>query len=79
VSPLIRSVFLMRMEHNRWTLDLSEMYAKAINEIRREYYKEGDQLIALTRELFQAVDGEFDLRWAKKRDNASLVRDWEGP
>lgn len=58
-------------------INLSEMHAKIIVDVRNEYHREGDQLIKLTRELFVAANFEFEQRWAKKRDSAMLVRSWE--
>ncbi len=58
-------------------INLSEMHAKIIANVRSEYHREGDLLIKLTRELFVAANSEFDQRWAKKRDKAALVRSWE--
>jgi hypothetical protein len=58
-------------------IDLSEMHAKIIADVRNEYHREGDLLIKLTRELFVAANFEFEQRWAKKRDSATLVRSWE--
>lgn len=58
-------------------INLSEMHAKIIADVRSEYHREGDLLIKLTRELFVAANSEFEQRWAKKRDGATLVRSWE--
>jgi hypothetical protein len=60
-------------------MDLAQMHSKAIEKIRNEYHREGDQLLKLTRELFIASGSEFEKRWAKKRDVAKCVRSWEGP
>lgn len=58
-------------------INLSEMHARIIADIRNEYHQEADQLIKLTRDLFAAANVEFEQRWAKKRDSATLVRSWE--
>jgi hypothetical protein len=58
-------------------INLSEMHAKIIDDVRNEYHREGDLLIKLTRDLFVAANFEFEQRWSKKRDNALLVRSWE--
>jgi hypothetical protein len=58
-------------------INLSAMHAEIIADIRREYHQECDRLIGLTRELFNALEPEFQRRWAKKRDNAKLVRSCE--
>lgn len=60
-------------------INLPEMYSKIISEIRTEYHREGDRLIALTRELFLVGEPELKCRWAKKRDGAKLIRSWELP
>ena len=58
-------------------INLSEMHAKIVANVRSEYHREGDLLIKLTRELNVAANSEFEQRWAKKRDSSALVRSWE--
>ena len=60
-------------------INLPEMHSKIISEIRTEYHRESDRLIALTRQLFVVAEPEFERRWSKKRDSAKLVRNWELP
>ncbi len=61
----------------RVEINLPEMHAKIISDIRAEYHQNGDRLLALTRELFSMAELEFERRWAEKRDVAKDVRVWE--
>jgi hypothetical protein len=58
-------------------INLPEMHAKIIADIRAEYHRDGAQLIALTRELLDLSEPEFERRWGGKRNIAKDVRDWE--
>jgi hypothetical protein len=58
-------------------INLPEMHAKTISDIRVEYHQNGDRLIALTRKLFDMTKPKFERRWAEKRDAAKDVRVWE--
>ena len=58
-------------------LNLGDMYGKIIGDTLAEYHRDGDQLVMLTRELFNLVEPEFDRRWADKRNIAKDIRSWE--
>jgi hypothetical protein len=64
-------------EGRRIELELPAMHTRAISLTRAEYHQNGDRLLALTRKLFGLTEPEFERRWAKKRDVAKDVRDWE--
>jgi hypothetical protein len=57
--------------------NLPEIHAKIVADVRSEYHQECDQLLALTRELFDLAAQEFGRRWVDKRNVAKDVRDWE--
>jgi hypothetical protein len=51
-------------------IDPSRMYIEAIDEIRSRFYEDCDHLLALTKEFFHLIEGEFERRWEAKRDIA---------
>jgi hypothetical protein len=58
-------------------INLREIHETIVRETLTEYHRDGDQLLTLTRELFDLIEPEFNRRWADKRKIAKDIRGWE--
>jgi hypothetical protein len=57
--------------------NLVEAHQSVVAEIAADFHEVSGDLFALVERLLEAINEEFDHRWAEKRDAAKEVRDWE--
>jgi hypothetical protein len=62
---------------DRW--DLKTGHAEAVAKVEGEMRAAAQGLIDLALDLFDILIGEYDARWAVRRDRVRTVRDWEKP
>jgi hypothetical protein len=64
-------------KNNGVDVNLIKMHQAVVAEIRNDFHREADALLALTCELLPVTHVEFESCWAAKRDVAKDVREWE--